>query len=117
MRRIISEGGPNDCEIKVSDFPEGRPIIDGRTGAITWEFGCPFQRAVYDLMQDRWRAMVCPQCHKYFIADKTAQKFCSSRCWGDKKAEQMREYYHQKGKIERQRRKTKRSKGQRRKRQ
>jgi hypothetical protein len=114
-RQIIDVGESSDNKFRISDLPEGKPIIDGRTGAITWEFGCPFQRAIYDLKQDRWRAMVCPQCHKYFIADKTAQKFCSSKCWGDKKAEQMREYYHRKGKMDRQMRKIKPRGAQRRK--
>jgi len=56
-----------------SDLPSGFPVVNGIAGAITWEFGCQFQRAIYDLMQERWRAMGCPKCCRYFIADKTAQ--------------------------------------------
>lgn len=109
--------GADDDEPWISDFPRGRPVIDGSTGAITWSFGCTFQNTLYDLMQDRWRAMICPQCHKYFIADKTAQKFCSTKCTGENKREKQIAYYHRKGKFIRPQRKTTRAKTQRRNRQ
>lgn len=85
-----------------SDLPSGYPVIDGMTGEITWEFGCSFQRAIYDLMQERWRAMVCPMCRRYFVADKTAQKYCSSKCYGDRKREQLLAGYHSRGRLRRQ---------------
>ena len=64
-------------------LPQGRPIIDGVTGRITWVFGCQIQQAVYELMSERWRAKICPLCGKFFVAMKTAQKLCSVRCADD----------------------------------
>lgn len=87
-------------------MPSGKPMIDCVTGSIEWEFGCQFQRAVYDLIHERWRAMICPWCARYFIAGKTAQKFCSTKCWGEKKQKQSNDYYHRKGRAERARKKT-----------
>lgn len=86
-------------------LPQGRVNVDGVLGEIKWEFSCQLQRALYDLMQERWRAMVCPQCGKYFIADKTAQKFCSTRCYGEKKQVQALDYYYRKGRNVRQKEK------------
>lgn len=110
-------GDDDDGESRISDLPQGRPVIDGSTGTISWSFACRFQSAIYELMQERWRAMICPQCHKYFIADKTAQKFCSTKCTGENKRQKQIAYYHRKGKFIRPQRKTTRAKTQRRKRQ
>jgi hypothetical protein len=79
-------------------LPSGRPMVDPSTCTIRWEFGCQFQRALYALMESLWLAKICPQCGKYFIAGKTAQKFCSTRCSGDKKASASLDYYHRHGK-------------------
>lgn len=95
-------------------LPVGRLAVDG-DGIISWEFGCQFQRAVYDLMQDRWRAMVCPNCGKYFVADKTAQKYCSPECYLEKKGMQALDYYNRKVKGAKQKAKALRAKSQRRK--
>jgi hypothetical protein len=46
-------------------LPRGWPVVDGINGIIRWEFGSQLQRGVYDLMGDRWRAMVCAACSKY----------------------------------------------------
>jgi hypothetical protein len=94
-------------------LPCGTPVVDSSTGVISWSFGCPFQRAVYDLMQERWRAMVCPECGKYFIAYKTAQKYCSTKCTGERKQKKALEYYHNRGRAARQE-KTLRAKSQKR---
>jgi hypothetical protein len=85
-------------EGETKSLPPGFPILDEKTYTIRWEFGCQFQRAVYALMQYLWRAKVCPQCGKYFIAGKTAQKFCSSRCFGEKKNSASLTFYHRHGK-------------------
>jgi len=45
-----------------------------------------FQRAVYLLWLERWRARVCPECSRFFVADKPAQRYCSTRCYGKAKA-------------------------------
>lgn len=94
-------------------LPTGTPVVDGNTGTIGWDFDCPFQRAVYDLMQERWRAMVCPQCEKYFVADKTAQRYCSPECYLIRKGCKALDYYNRKGRYARQKAKALRAKLQR----
>jgi hypothetical protein len=78
-------------------LPPGRPIVDPSIYAIRWQFGCQFQRALYSLMESFWLAMICPQCGKYFIAGKTAQKFCSTSCSGAKKASASLDFYYRRG--------------------
>src|ERR1039457_3363785 len=55
---------------KVKGLPQGSTAINGVTGQIRWEFGCKLQQAIYELMQERWRAKICPTCGKYFVAMK-----------------------------------------------
>jgi len=85
-------------------LPAGRPVAVGDTGNMGFQFGCQFQSAIYDLMQDRWRAKVCSwsKCRKYFIADKRGRKYCLEKCCWDKKLEHALVYYHRKGKFARQ---------------
>ena len=79
-------------------LPPGEPMVDPSKCTIGWEFGCQFQRALYALMESLWLAKICPECGKYFIAGKTAQKFCSSRCFGEKKNSASLAFYHRHGK-------------------
>jgi hypothetical protein len=90
-------------------LPGGKAIVNEVSGAITWEFCCQLQRAVWDLMQERWRAMVCPVCRKLFVADRTAQRYCSPRCYAAKKAGQSLDYYYSKGRQKRQEKKQKKA--------
>lgn len=78
-------------------LPQGRPIINGVTGEIRWEFGCEMQQAVYELMQNRWRAKVCPTCGRFFIAGKNAQNFCSIPCSSERKRERSRMWWNAEG--------------------
>jgi hypothetical protein len=96
-----------DQQTTFAGLPPGRPIVDGISGAITWDFGCTFQQAVYELMQQRWRAMVCQECGKYFLADKTRQIYCSSNCFGNRKRKQSLDYWNRKGRAERDKRRAK----------
>lgn len=83
-------------------LPAGRPVVDGDTGNMGFQFGCQFQNAIYDLMQDRWRAMICPECGRFFIADKIARKYCSTKCTGERKRRKVLEHYHNRGRAARQ---------------
>jgi hypothetical protein len=85
----------------VVGLPQGTPVVNGVTGEITWKFGCDLQQSVYDLMQCRWRAKICPECGRYFIADKTAQTFCSTRCAGEKKRKRSLKYWNREGRKNR----------------
>jgi len=93
-----------DEQTTVAGLPSGRPIVNGITGAIEWGFGCIFQQSIYDLMQQRWRAMVCPECGKFFLADKSHQKFCSTACFGEVKRKRALGYWNAKGSEDRRRR-------------
>jgi hypothetical protein len=88
-----------DSSKRTSDggLPSGRPVINGVTGEIAWEFGCEIQQSVYELMQNRWRAKVCPECGRFFVAAKTAQKTCSPRCSNDVKRARALAYWNQTG--------------------
>ena len=75
-------------------LPTGTTIVDGKTRTIKFEIGCQFQRAIYHLMQERWRAKICSwsECRKYFAADKGARKYCSEECYWERKLQQARDY-------------------------
>jgi hypothetical protein len=94
----------DDAKTTVAGLPPGRPIVNGATGAIDWKFGCALQQAVYELMQQRWRAMVCAECSKFFLADKTRQVFCSPACCGEARRKRALDYWNRKGKAERDKR-------------
>lgn len=85
----------------VVGLPQGTPVVNGVTGEITWKFGCDLQQSVYDLMQCRWRAKICPECGRYYIADKTAQTFCSTRCSGEMKRKRSLKYWNREGRKNR----------------
>jgi hypothetical protein len=85
-----------------SPLPSGSPIVDGGTGEIRWEFPSGFQRTLYELMRVRWHAMICLQCGRYFIADKTAQKYCSTNCSDEAKLARSNEHWRTKGRFNRQ---------------
>jgi len=86
-------------------LPEGEPVVDGISGEILWKFGSEFQQSLYELMRVRWRAMICLQCGRYFIADKTAQKYCSTNCSDEAKLARSNEHWRKKGRFNRQARK------------
>jgi hypothetical protein len=105
---VIESAGVSGVELP-GLLPGGKAIVNEVSGAITWEFCCQLQRAVWDLMQERWRAMVCPVCRKLFVADRTAQRYCSARCYAAKKAGQSLDYYYSKGRQKRQEKKQKKA--------
>jgi hypothetical protein len=78
-------------------LPIGKAVIDGVTGQISWEFGSKLQQAIYELMQERWRAKICPECGRFFIATKNAGKFCSVTCTGQAKKERALTYWNETG--------------------
>lgn len=82
-------------------LPAGEPIVDGRTGKISWKFPSEFQRTLYELMEKRRRAKICPQCGRYFIADKSAQTYCSTGCSGNSKNARSLDYFNREGRAKR----------------
>ena len=49
-------------------------------GTIRYVSYTDFQRAIWLLFCETWRAKVCPVCSLYFIAEKPAQAYCSNSC-------------------------------------
>jgi hypothetical protein len=39
-----------------------------------------FQRAIYILFRQSWRARICPRCQMYFVARRPKQTFCGTAC-------------------------------------
>ena len=60
-----------------------------------------FEAALWALFRESWRARRCSQCQGYFIADKVAQKYCSTRCTGQAKRGQRLAWWNKAGKIKR----------------
>jgi hypothetical protein len=56
-----------------------------------------FQTALQILFLESWRARICRRCHKYFIADKNAQAFCSTACSGGNRRDRFMKYWKEKG--------------------
>ncbi len=96
-----------DEQTTIGGLPPGRPIVDGVTGTINWEFGCAFQQCVYELMQQRRRAKVCRECGKFFLANKTRHTYCSWACFVDVKRKRSLDYWYRKRSAERDKRRAK----------
>lgn len=60
-----------------------------------------FQDALWRLFQASWRAKVCPQCGSYFVADRTAQRYCSTDCRDIVNRENQLRYWRELGKQRR----------------
>jgi hypothetical protein len=73
------------------------PLMDWTTGSNAFHCDSEFQRALFALMRDSWKARNCACCKRYFIADKPAQMYCSTRCFGDSKRDRDRSYFRQHG--------------------
>jgi hypothetical protein len=56
-----------------------------------------FQKAVYALLLESWRAKICRRCERYFIAEKNAQAFCSTACSGGNKRDRGLRYWRETG--------------------
>jgi hypothetical protein len=87
-------------------FPSFPPKIvpDWRTGVFQYKCASEFQRAVYELMHDSWKARRClvQKCGKYMIAAKPASLYCSTKCYGEAKRERGKEWWREnRGKKER----------------
>ncbi len=54
-------------------------------GQVSYGTSSEFSRAVFLLWQESWRARVCRECGRYFIAGKPAQLYCSTTCYGTSK--------------------------------
>jgi hypothetical protein len=53
---------------------------DWTSGRVEYASRTDFQRSVWLLFGESWRAKVCPRCSTYFLAQKSAQLYCSVSC-------------------------------------
>jgi hypothetical protein len=54
----------------------------------------PFQRGLYLLFRESWRARICIDCRCHFIADKHQRQYCSTTCAGRAKRRHDLEWWH-----------------------
>jgi hypothetical protein len=57
-----------------------RWLLDWDKADFVYIGACDFQRALYLLFRESWRARVCRKCPTKFIAKRAAQKYCSTVC-------------------------------------
>jgi hypothetical protein len=85
-------------------FPELSPTAattsfypEWGAGVIRFVSNTDFQRAIWLLFCELWRAKVCPSCSAYFIAEKPAQNYCSISCSGRAHQSNSLKWWREKG--------------------
>jgi len=79
--------------------------VDWDVGAFRYRGACDFQRALYLLFRESWRARICEKCAIKFIARRVAQKYCSTDCSESIQRELKRKWWAEHGETWRRRRK------------
>lgn len=79
------------------------PLVAPIWGAGLFSYGAvnDFQRAVYQLFQESWRAKVCAGCSAYFVAQKPAQMYCSTGCSNSSHRAASLKWWREKGAAKR----------------
>jgi hypothetical protein len=94
-------GDPGVFRFESFGLPEAKLMADWQTSGIRCEFKTNFQNAIYSLMQESWRAKICPICRKYFVAGKSAQAYCTHDCYVERKNKAALDYWKSEGKAKR----------------
>jgi hypothetical protein len=81
-----------------------RISIDWSAGRFEYHPDTQFRLAFYLLFRQSWRAKRCPQCGRYFVADKPPQRYCSFRCYDAAKQQRDLNYWRTVGVRRRQQR-------------
>jgi hypothetical protein len=79
--------------------------LDWDEGVFRFQGACNFQRALYLLFRESWRARICEKCETKFIARRVAQKYCSTECSGSVQRELKQKWWAEHGETWRRRRK------------
>ena len=82
--------------------PDVKPISANiipswRSGIFIYRPLNAFQNALYLLFRESWRARVCPSCERFFIADKAARMYCTSRCSGEARRRRDLDWWRREG--------------------
>lgn len=88
-----------------TDVKSSPILADWKTGSFVYWPSNDFQRAVYILFREGWRAKTCVRCSRRFIADKPVQRYCSTECSGETKRERNLDWWNKHGKKWRTKRK------------
>ncbi len=71
--------------------------LDWNTGRIRYRSACDFQRALYLLYRESWRARVCERCEALYIASRESQRYCSTDCSEEMQREVKRKWWAEHG--------------------
>lgn len=94
----MEEGADGRVRLRLpASLPSGTPSVDEKTGKLVWEFRSHLQAAVWDLIQEPWRAKVCRVCNRYYVADAQGQIYCSINCRSASKAQRSLDFYYRVG--------------------
>ena len=85
-------------------------FLDWDEGIFRYRGACDFQRALYLLFLESWRARFCAKCSAKFIARRAAQKYCSTDCSENIQCELKRKWWDEHGRAWRRDRKRSTSK-------
>ena len=99
------DGTPEDAWLSGLATIPAQLYADWDEGVFRYHGACDFQRALYLLFLDSWRARVCDKCGTKFIAARAAQKFCTTDCSDAMQCEFRRRWWAEHGKAWRQKRK------------
>jgi hypothetical protein len=79
-------------------------VADWARGEFSYEPGNDFQRAVYALFRQSWRARICRECQRLFVAKKHPQMFCGFECTANARRKRDLAFWKSKGSALRQKR-------------
>jgi hypothetical protein len=79
-------------------------VADWERGELCYEPANDFQWAVYTIFRQSWRARICRECQKLFIAAKHPQMFCRVRCSAAVKLRRNRVFWKNRGTVQRRKR-------------
>ena len=85
--------------------------VDWDGGVFRYRGACDFQRALYLLFLESWKARVCEKCSTKFIARRVAQKYCSTECSQDIQRELKQKWWAEHGEAWRRQRRNPQRKG------
>ena len=71
---------------------------DWKTGTFEYKPDNDFQRAIYILFREGWRAKTCLRCSRRFVASKAVQSYCSTKCSGEAKRKRNLDWWNRSGK-------------------
>lgn len=96
LRETLKEGDPTYFAERLF---RARINPDWQAGRFRYKPTIEFQQAVYSLMNESWRARVCPICRRFIIASKPANIYCSTDCAIAARQKRDLDYWRSEGKT------------------